>query len=71
MNRRELWPLLGGGALGAAMLTSTAGAAPAVGATAATPVTTTETPSATVDKRVTARAEARRTDLNIATPSIE
>jgi uncharacterized membrane protein YdcZ (DUF606 family) len=32
MNRRELWPLLGGGALGAAMLTSTAGAAPAVAA---------------------------------------
>lgn len=32
MNRRELWPLLGGGALSAAMLGSTAGAAPAVAA---------------------------------------
>jgi hypothetical protein len=67
------WPFLPESGASAVELTVkvTAGAAPAVGATAAAPVTTTEAPSATVDKRVTARAEARRTDLNIATPSIE
>ena len=32
MNRREMWPLLGGGLMGGAMLASTAGAAAGDGA---------------------------------------